>query len=662
MITKKQTSSVIWKSGFASRMLLLLLCALGWLGSASRADAQTSQFTNTTTGAINGTTTCAAPLVRNFTVATSFSVADVNLGLLATHTWRGDIQVTLQSPAGTRVQLVNGTGAQDGDNFNVLLDNVGTQVVNTDLASGNHSTSALPYQNVFIPNAALSAFNGQNSAGTWRLEVCDTFSGADDGNFLRSDLYLTQATGADLSLTKAVSNAAPANGATITYTLGVSNAAASPNTATGVTVRDILPPGVNFVSASGSGTYNSGTGIWTVGTLAPGASASITITVIVSATSGATITNGAEVLTSSVVDSDSTPNNGSTTEDDDAFISFTVAGTRTAGTPPILVCPNLSTIWDWNASVSWPAGSLNNSYAVSQLGTINFGIVTNGSWVNNAALGGLSPTLQNVDSYGLTPSPYSLLQWIDFGTQSATAVTTLTLPTAVPGMQFRLFDIDHNPGQFADRVKVTGSFNGSPVTAILTNGTANYVIGDTAYGDVTSPDTSAGGTIWVTFPSPVDVVTIEYGNHSLAPVNPSSQAIAIDDMTFCRPVANLSVSKLSTVLSDPISTSNPKAIPGAVVRYCITVQNAGSATATAIAATDNLPPNVTMDQASMRTGATCGAAAQVEDIDNSGADETNPFGMSFAAGGTNGTGIVTGTASSLAPAGTMALVFNVQVN
>ena len=36
---------------------------------------------------------------------------------------RGDLRITLQSPAGTRVQLVNGdTGSIDGNNFNVRLD------------------------------------------------------------------------------------------------------------------------------------------------------------------------------------------------------------------------------------------------------------------------------------------------------------------------------------------------------------------------------------------------------------------------------------------------------------------------------------------------------------------------------------------------------------
>ena len=120
--------------------------------------------------------------------------ADVNIGILATHGWRGDLQFTLQSPTGTRVQLTNGdTQSISGDNFNVLLDDAATQLVNTDGANRNHSTSAPPYQNTYQPRSLLSAFDGETSAGTWRLEICDLYPAADNGQFVRADLYLRSA-------------------------------------------------------------------------------------------------------------------------------------------------------------------------------------------------------------------------------------------------------------------------------------------------------------------------------------------------------------------------------------------------------------------------------------------------------------------------------------
>src|SRR3546814_4189768 len=76
---------------------------LVWLSltlAANPVAAQTTTtYSNTTAGTINAATSCTAPLVRNFTIGASYVVGDVDLGLLATHSWRGDLRVTLQSPA-----------------------------------------------------------------------------------------------------------------------------------------------------------------------------------------------------------------------------------------------------------------------------------------------------------------------------------------------------------------------------------------------------------------------------------------------------------------------------------------------------------------------------------------------------------------------------------
>src|SRR3546814_8005518 len=100
---------------------------LVWLSltlAANPVAAQTTTtYSNTTAGTINAATSCTAPLVRNFTIGASYVVGDVDLGLLVTHRWRGDLRVTLQSPAGTRIQLVNGdTGSIGGNNYNVRLE------------------------------------------------------------------------------------------------------------------------------------------------------------------------------------------------------------------------------------------------------------------------------------------------------------------------------------------------------------------------------------------------------------------------------------------------------------------------------------------------------------------------------------------------------------
>ncbi|MDP4574829.1 hypothetical protein Q9K02_06710 [Qipengyuania sp. G39] len=59
--------------------------------------------------------------------------------------------------------------------------------------------------------------------------------------------------------------------------------------------------------------------------------------------------------------------------------------------------------------------------------------------------------------------------------------------------------------------------------------------------------------------------------------------------------AALTVTKISSVIEDPVSgTTNPKAIPGATIQYCISVTNAaGSATATGVNVTDDVPTGLT---------------------------------------------------------------------
>jgi len=107
---------------------------------------------------------------------------------------------------------------------------------------------------------------------------------------------------ADLSVLKDVSNHTPYEGASINFTVVVTNT--GPADATSVQITDSLPAGVTYQSFSATqGVYASGTGIWTVGTLLDGASATLTITATVNAgTAGSTINNTATVTGASPSD------------------------------------------------------------------------------------------------------------------------------------------------------------------------------------------------------------------------------------------------------------------------------------------------------------------------------------------------------------------------
>ncbi len=183
------------------RMLLvrLLLIISGCAVLTSPANAQiTRTLTNTDEAGFGGVLSgCGSPLVRTFFVTSNFIIGDVDLGVFITHTKRGDIRLTLESPQGTRRQIVNDNDSVSGNNLSVRLNDGAAQVVNTDGAAANHSSAAVPpYQNNFRPNASLSIFNGEQSNGTWRLEICDNGFLFDSGTFRRSDLYITPATNA----------------------------------------------------------------------------------------------------------------------------------------------------------------------------------------------------------------------------------------------------------------------------------------------------------------------------------------------------------------------------------------------------------------------------------------------------------------------------------
>ncbi len=74
--------------------------------------------------------------------------------------------------------------------------------------------------------------------------------------------------------------------------------------------------------------------------------------------------------------------------------------------------------------------------------------------------------------------------------------------------------------------------------------------------------------------------------------------------------AVLSVSKASRVLEDPVNgATGPKAIPGALIEYCIVVSNAaGSSTATNVVVTDVLPADLSFATGSIRVNGTLDAS------------------------------------------------------
>jgi uncharacterized repeat protein (TIGR01451 family) len=110
---------------------------------------------------------------------------------------------------------------------------------------------------------------------------------------------------ADVAVTDTVSVATPTVGSNVTYTVTARNNGSSD--AHSVTVTDKLPNGLTFVSSTASaGSYAPATGAWTVGTIATGASE--TLSIVATVTSGQAIVNLASVTAQAESDPNSSNN------------------------------------------------------------------------------------------------------------------------------------------------------------------------------------------------------------------------------------------------------------------------------------------------------------------------------------------------------------------
>lgn len=110
--------------------------------------------------------------------------------------------------------------------------------------------------------------------------------------------------------------------------------------------------------------------------------------------------------------------------------------------------------------------------------------------------------------------------------------------------------------------------------------------------------------------------------------------------------AVISVAKTSTLLCDPFNfTTNPKHIPGAIVRWTITISNAGGAPSSAVLATvsDTLDANTAHDaNLVVPTGSVCSTSGTPESAGGRGFQVESSVG-GRTLGGQGGTGYMTGS-------------------
>ncbi len=132
-------------------------------------------------GATEGTTE------STITVGDSGTIEDVDVALDVNHTWAGDLDIDVTSPAGTTVRIVqnpDGTLQPSED-----LDGVYTFDDESSNVYPDESENPIPPGD-YQPNNPLAAFDGEDTLGDWTLTIIDS-EGLDSGLLTQWDLILT---------------------------------------------------------------------------------------------------------------------------------------------------------------------------------------------------------------------------------------------------------------------------------------------------------------------------------------------------------------------------------------------------------------------------------------------------------------------------------------
>ncbi len=429
---------------------------------------------------------------------------------------------------------------------------------------------------------------------------------------------------ADLKVTKVVSDARPNVGDTITYTVTLSNRGR--DTANGVTVQELLPSGLQFISSSNSAAYDSTTGIWTVGTVDTFFPRTLQIVArVLAPTSGNPLpqTNTARVRTSDQYDPDPSNNSDNATETpqyadlavektvDDPTpnvggeVTFTVKITNNGADPATGVTvqdllPTGLTFVSASAAAGtsyapatgvWTVNSL--AINASKLLTIVAAVAGPGSFTNVAAV-------SHADQYD--PDPDNNTGRSTVTTREADLAVTKTVDDATPNVGDTItfvVTLSNNGPDAANNVEVTEQFptaglqliSATPRQGAYNAGTGVWTVGTVASGDSTTL------TIVAKVLAPA-VNTIPPARTNVASVTKSDEydpdpSNNTGSVTETPQYADLGVKK---------TTNNVQPNVGDTVTYTVRLFNLGTAVATNVEVTDALPANVSFISATPAAG------------------------------------------------------------
>lgn len=420
----------------------------------------------------------------------------------------------------------------------------------------------------------------------------------------------------DLSLGMNVSNTTPAEGQTITYTVTVTNVGAT--NATGVQVGDSLPTGVSFVMAVPSqGTYTAGSGNWSVGNLGIGASATLQISARVNTgTAGSSITNTANLTTSTPADSNGGNNGASATINPTpptatADLSLNVSSSSTnvnvnANFTYIFVVNNTGPNAATNIQVNITLPAQVTYQSSTGAGTYNAGVWTIAN-INSGASATLNISVRvNPTTEGQTATSTGAITASDQADPNAgnnSDDATVNIRSAGLAITKTVNDATVIVGQVITyTVRVTNNMT-IPATGVQV--TDNLPAGITITGVAPTQGTfsgnlwdigtiPAGGNVQLVLNATVDASaagTTVSNTASITALNEPDSTPGNNSAT-----RNITVSLEELSLIKTVNNSNPA--EGATIIYTIRVTNTMSITATGIEVTDILPAGVTFVSAS----------------------------------------------------------------
>ncbi|HKP03049.1 MAG TPA: hypothetical protein VJU77_06735 [Chthoniobacterales bacterium] len=203
---------------------------------------------------------------------------------------------------------------------------------------------------------------------------------------------------------------------------------------------------------------------------------------------------------------------------------------------------------DWDG-VTWTPGSLSNSYDVDPTKPGNdVTLSLTGDTGQFAPKNGFTmPSIQNFIEGGLSPVQNALVLHLDLANASQSVTMSVNFSAqytaGVSNVSFTIFDVDFSSGGFQDQLRSISALSIDGTTLIaptITTSSSNslsgtglnqVVTGMTGNSDTGA--TSGNGNVTISFgAAAIKSFTFTYGSGSNAPANPTTQGIAMHDLTF----------------------------------------------------------------------------------------------------------------------------------